>query len=369
MECNTVTIIGAGCTGRGFIARLLNSPSTRIIFIDQSKTLVDQLNAHKRYSIYVGSARQEHVISGYQAYQIEDPAALSSVDSDYFFVSVGEQNLPSLAGFFDQLCALPSPKKLRVVLCENGISPKNVLQKSLSEKTSKRIEITQGAIFCTTIPENNHSLDILSEDYSEISYDVDDNLFTLPYPNFNPKRNFDSLLERKIYTYNCLSACIAYTGYMRGYDIYSAAANDAEVKKLYTQLSQVLNTSLSKYFNIPLAEQEAFAKQAIQKFQNPLIADTIYKNARDAIRKISPSERLMGPLRIVLEQKGNIEILSYIIACALIYIEREENTTYKGVEYPDAFRLFLELNGLKANDEAATRIFSYYSKENNKYGS
>ena len=41
-----IVIIGAGKTGRGFIARLLNG--NEIIFIDKNRALVDALNSEKK---------------------------------------------------------------------------------------------------------------------------------------------------------------------------------------------------------------------------------------------------------------------------------------------------------------------------------
>ncbi len=45
-------IIGAGQTGRGFIARLLQHEGDRLTFIDKNESLVNSLNDSESYTIY-----------------------------------------------------------------------------------------------------------------------------------------------------------------------------------------------------------------------------------------------------------------------------------------------------------------------------
>lgn len=44
-------LIGAGQTGRGFIAPILQANAYHITFIDKNKELIDQLNAEKSYTV------------------------------------------------------------------------------------------------------------------------------------------------------------------------------------------------------------------------------------------------------------------------------------------------------------------------------
>ena len=51
---HNVAIIGAGASGRGFIARMLKQDGAGITFIDANRELIDRLSAAASYQIYMG---------------------------------------------------------------------------------------------------------------------------------------------------------------------------------------------------------------------------------------------------------------------------------------------------------------------------
>ena len=55
-------LIGAGQTGRGFIAPILQANAYHITFIDKNKELIDQLNAEKSYTclLYTSTHPPQH---------------------------------------------------------------------------------------------------------------------------------------------------------------------------------------------------------------------------------------------------------------------------------------------------------------------
>lgn len=340
-----VAIIGAGATGRGFLARLLQADGAELVFLDRDSGLIAQLNEAERFTVYVGSGEVPCTVEGYEAFAMDDLLALErAAEADYLFVSVGEQNLKSLALFFTQLAALTRPEDMRVVVCENGISPKNVLRAALEETPAAGCRVTQGVVFCTTIPKQGSALDILSEDFSELPYDMEEALFKLPFAHFTPVADFALLLTRKIYTYNCLSACIAYVGYVKGYIDYSQAANDPEIKVLCRSLAGQINRVLCAAYGVSLDEQRRFADNALKKFSDTAISDTIEKNARAVIRKICPNERLVGPLRMFLEAGEDVTILCMVIAAALVYLVREERDALLEAGEDNPVTLFARLS-------------------------
>lgn len=338
---HNVAIIGAGASGRGFIARMLRQDGAQITFIDANRELIDRLSAAGSYQIYVGCEKTPVHMDDYRAYAIDTPEALAAVvEADYVFVSIGEQNLRNLRDFFAEIAKRRN--ECRVVVCENGIEPKAVLRSALDESFRNRFRITQGVIFCTTIPSGE--VDILSEDYDEMPYDTDENLFELPFAHFKSQKKFKVLLQRKIYTYNCLSACIAYPGYLKGYTDYAAAANDSQIHALCLALGKKLTTVVAKAFDVPYEEQEAFTQRALKKFTNSAIADTITKNARSAIRKLSCNERLAGPIYLFNRMGEDAEILCFLVACAFVYLCREEMDSLHKSGYLHPMDLFMGNN-------------------------
>lgn len=337
-----VVIIGAGGSGRGFLPRLLQKDQTEICFIDKNEELIKKLQEQKEYYIRVGN--DKIWIQNYEAYIVESiDAEKKAADADWIFVSVGEEKLTELVPFLKKAEARKG-STLRIVVCENGLAPKNVLRKALREAGVENCLVTQGVIFCTSIPEEKDSLHILSEDYPELPYDADEDLFVLPFTNFPATKNFSQLLQRKIYTYNCLSACIAYLGAYLGYDIYAEAANDPEIQVKCKKLMASLNRTLCKTMKLKPEDQEVFSRRAINKFSNPDIKDTIYKNARAAIRKLAPAERIMGPMQLMEQEGEDVSVLCLTAAAAILYLEKNEELIWNDKKYSDGFSLFKELN-------------------------
>lgn len=342
MAENTV-IIGAGGTGRGFLARLLAYDDASLTFVDMDQQLIRQLNEEKSYQIMSGN--ETYVIKNYKAYHFDDKEAAERVaEADWIFTAVGNEHLAQIVPLLERAAIKKTDQYLKVVTCENGMNPKSVLRKALEERNIKNVLVTQAIVFCTSIPESEGALAILSEDYNRLPYDTDEELFEMPFTHMISTKNFSQLLERKICTYNCLSACIAYLGAYKSYVNYADAANDTEILAICYDLLKGLNRAMCLEYKLSEPEQESFSDGALKKFRNHAISDTIQKNARAVIRKISPDERIMGPVHIMLRYSENPEVLYLVLAAALLYLEENEKTELEGAGYKEPIALFENLN-------------------------
>lgn len=347
--CEKTVIIGAGGSGRGFLARLLQEDGARICFLDKDKKLIEDLQREERYHIRVGKSGTEVTIRDYEAWSIDSSeAAECAAEADWIFISIGAEHLEELAPFLEKAALIRKEKvqngPFRIIVCENGISPKRILAKALKNTRAEDSLITQGVIFCTSISKKQGSLDIVSEDYQKLPYDVDEGLFLLPFEHFPATIKFDQLLQRKIYTYNCLSACIAYLGSYLKYQVYADAANDPYIKRCCQQLVQGLNHAICSSMEVDSEEQRVFSQMALKKFCDPDISDTIYKNVRSAVRKLSPAERIMGPMKLMEQQGEDIAVLELVAAAALYYLEMNEKLNFQDESYTDVMELFRALN-------------------------
>ncbi|QIK70635.1 hypothetical protein G7062_10115 [Erysipelothrix sp. HDW6C] len=304
-----VLIIGAGQTGRGFIPQYLDSKSL-ITFVDKDRELVTQLNELGTYTIdYYGEKRASKIISSYKAYSME--AEFDVDDFDCIAISVGESNLPEVVDWivrhFKDIPLLAT--------FENGTDTGGFLR-NLFEVHGITANIIPFAIFCTT---NTVSLcDIMSEDITYLPYDARTGTQDIFMPSI-PIADFAQFMERKIFTYNGLSAIIAYLGYLKGYTYLHEAANDPTINHKAHQYLDTLNQALAFYFKVPLEEQHEFAMNAFRKFSNTEIADTIERNTRDVIRKLGPTERFIKPLNIMIDRNLHSNVLIETIAAALVY--------------------------------------------------
>lgn len=317
MGMNNVVIFGAGQTGRGFINHLLMKSGYRATFFEKNKNIVESL-ASGEYKIFSidGSVAS---IKNYEIFLPEEHTVKKILDSaSICFISVGLNNIPEVSVTL-QKALVGRRKPLWIITAENGQNPSKPLQAIAQEGLP--VSIAEGIVFCTTLAKGR---DIISEDLEWFPYTQGVFSSKLPFVGF-VEADVPLLMKRKLYTYNCISAAIAYFGAYKGYLDYYSAATDPEIADFIEKLRKEIDTPLAEHFLISIEEQMDFSLRAVLKFQNKNIPDSIERNAHDVRRKLGPSERLLGPLLLLLEKKHDVSYLEECIVYALIYgISREK---------------------------------------------
>jgi mannitol-1-phosphate 5-dehydrogenase len=314
-EMKNSVIIGAGQTGRGFIAPILVKNDYHITFLDKNEKLIEQLNTEKEYKIeYFGDVRSPQLMSDFQAFQIDSEGAFSALlDTNLVFVSVLANNILSLIALFQKISEVRS-EKLTIICCENGVDVKKPLVDAGLDAV-----ISEGIIFCTTLQPDKTKLNLLSQDYPEIPIDGQVEGIDFGIDGMPLEMKFPELIQRKIYTYNFVSAIVSYFGSYKGYEVYGEAANDPTIAKFIEEIVPVITEIVSKEFDIAYQEQLIFTQNAVTKFQNRDIYDTIYRNAREAERKLSSRERLVVPLKLAQKYKVDSRQIELVTAAAIYY--------------------------------------------------
>lgn len=328
-----ITIIGSGKTGRGFLARLAAESHIAVDFIEKDTALIDSLQTAGQYTVhFFGDKREPMQISGYTIKSWDDPALTFN---DLILVSVGQTNLPDVGKQLKE--KLPAEKHFRIITCENGIGPAALLSESIG---LPNVQVSEAAVFCTTTDEGTP--DIRSEDYPVLPFDSD--LLPGYVPEISalePQNHFENVLKRKIYTYNAASAIIAYMGWLYGYEDYASAANDSRIAALLDTNYAATNRAICAEFGCTASDQERFAALSRAKFCNPEIKDSIARNARDAKRKLGPTERIIGPLNLLKKHGEDYSVLCKTAAAALLYCKNVESN-----QTPPE-QLLSEVSGLK----------------------
>ena len=312
-----IVVVGAGKTGRGFIARLLQEAKEEVIFIDKNAELVEALNASKEFQVrFFGNVREAYTVKNFKAYTWE---TANLEDAELILVSVGGQNLKdvgeSLKGILDD------KKHYYIITAENASHPSKTLKEAVGKDN---ISVSESTVFCTTIEDGG--LDINSENYPYLQCDAD--LLEGYVPNANtlkPIGNFSNFLTRKLYTYNAASCVIAYIGWKKGYSNYADAANDEEILALLDENYAATNEVLCKEFGYEEADQKEFAALSKAKFCDRTIVDTVARNARDPQRKLGGTERIIGPIRLLHKYGKDASVLERTAACALLYDNEGED--------------------------------------------
>jgi mannitol-1-phosphate 5-dehydrogenase len=367
----TAAIIGAGKTGRGFLARLVHASQFDIAFVDSDASLVERLQSLGKYTIrFFGGERAEVSISKYQAFFAGSIAATSKIsDVDLIFVSVGSGNFPAVARQLSLSAVMRKEKRKEsmcfVLTCENATNAGAKLRSLLLENSTNEMRpfvenwynFVECAVFCSTIEKESSGLDILSEDFEDLPYDVDAiNGATLPVKGSVPQSGFDTFLKRKLYTYNCASAAIAYLGAQKGYRLYAEAANDPEILDLLIKLYHELERALCAEFALDPLDQRRLAERSLKKFRDPSIVDTIARNARDVLRKLSPEDRLVGPANLMLKHGIEPDALAWVFAAALSYDAPLETGLRTILQEKGPEGVLAEVCGLDPKSEFGQRI-------------
>ena len=189
-------IVGAGQTGRGYLARLLYLSDQPYVLLDRDTDLVRRLREKGSYEIrFGGSGRGPIEMPVPEVYAMEEAGAAEALrEADLIFTAVAEQNLPALIPYLKRAVAERTKKEpLVLITCENGIAPKEKLAGAIAKE---RLILSEAVIFCTTLREAGESLDILSEDLDWLPYDVKALGFELPYYGMEAEEQFPQLLER-----------------------------------------------------------------------------------------------------------------------------------------------------------------------------
>ena len=312
-----VVIIGAGKTGRGFLARLLKEQD--IVFIDKNADLVHALQQEGKFDIdFFGGKKESLSIQNFTAYTWESLPASALAGAEVILVSVGGTNLSDVGTELKKYI----DNTFKIIVCENASSPAKKLGDAIG---IPGLKISESTVFCTTIEKEKGSLAINSEWYPYLQFDGD--VFGADSPKLDGLKavsNFGGFLDRKLYTYNSASCIIAYLGALKGYSVYSDAANDPEILALLDQNYEIINECICKEYGYEENDQREFALLSRDKFTDKTLVDTVARNAREPQRKITRTERIVAPM--LLEQKygKDSSILEKALAAALLYTPDEE---------------------------------------------
>lgn len=311
-----VAIVGAGKTGRGFLARLLREEPAgcgEIIFIDKNADLVDRLNAEGSFDVhFFGDVRPPLTVSDFRAFTWQTPGLSQALAGcDTVLVAVGGQNLKDAGA---SLSAALGDMPGAIIAAENASHP----ARTLAEAVRRGARTSEGTVFCTTI--EAEGLDIHSENYPYFQFDGDALPgYVPPCERLRPVTGFSDFLTRKLYTYNAASCVIAYLGALKGYANYADAANDPEIVEKLDRNYAATNRVLCREYGYDEADQREFALLSRTKFMNRTIVDTVARNARDPKRKLAAGERIVGPMLLMRRYGEDASVLEETAAAAILY--------------------------------------------------
>jgi len=335
---------GAGNIGRGFMGQLFWEAGYRIVFVEANGSIVELLNAHDSYPLKLLDAYTKKEIDlnidNFEGLRIDDTEGVSEAISsaDVMATAVGVNNLSSIATVIAKGIVTRKEKgggTVDIYLCENILNAAAVLKpevmKSLDGETARWAEANIGFVGTSVgrmVPSSSdrfgvdHPLFVVADSYHKLPYDGTGlRAQPLEIEGMKAVRNFGAEVERKLYTHNLGHAALAYLGYLEGYSFVHEPFSDERISTVFDgALDETSEALLKKYVNdLDPDEHRDIRKDVRIRFGNPMIQDSVYRVARDPIRKLGPEDRLIGSANLCLSNGIFPRHIAHVCGAALCY--------------------------------------------------
>ncbi len=361
----TAVQFGAGNIGRGFMGQLFREAGYKTYFIEYNKELVTMLNEAGRYPLRLLDAYSKKeidlTIDNIEAVSTEETEHGAEIfaGADIAGTAVGERALEAIApivaaGIRKRMSGPRGP--LDIYMCENmypaGDTLKNYVFAFLSGEEREWAEKNIGFVSTSVarmVPapdkrfENEGPLFVVADSYHKLPYDLPARRAPEPpIEGLKGVSNFKAEVERKLYTHNLGHAAMGYIGYLKGYTYVHEPFEDDFLRPIFDGALEETAEALVKMYpkDIDPEEHREIRKDVNVRFGNPMLMDSLTRVARDPLRKLGKSDRLVGSAKLCLDYGIFPEYIAYICGAAFCYdypedpkaVELQEIIRAKGIE-------------------------------------
>ncbi len=333
-------MFGGGNIGRGFIGLLLEKAGYHVLFADVYQPLLDAINTRKEYTVHIVDENCEDVtVSNISAMNSTDPAlAQQFVDAELVTTAVGLTILPRIAGTFAAGIAARRAAGvnacMNIIACENAIRASSQLKKHvydrLSDEDKAYADQYVGFPDCVVdriVPpfRSENITDVMVERHCE--WDVERVGIKGDFHGLDGMEIVDKLepyLERKLYGFNgphCITACL---GCVKGHETILDSINDPEIEKIVTGVTAECSAALCARHGFSPEAMATYSAVTINRFRNPYLRDEVKRVAREPMRKLSPDDRLVGPMKLALSYGLPVDNYAVGVAAAMLYDNPED---------------------------------------------
>jgi mannitol-1-phosphate 5-dehydrogenase len=335
---------GAGNIGRGFMGQLLFEAGYHTTFVDADTKLVEFLNQRRQYPLRILNAYTKQasdiVIGRCDALCVDAVREIekATCDCEMVATAVGLGNLAAIAPLLAEGIKLRREKNhvpLDIYLCENSADAADVLRTAvlqlLDEETRSWAESNIGFVGTSVarmVPAASDRFGV--DDPLFVAADahhklpVDGRALRSPLPAIEglyAVDNYDIEITRKLYTHNLGHAALAYLGYLKGLEYIHQGFEHEFICSVFDGALDETSRAMAEHYgpDFDTKEHEEVRRDVRVRFGNPLMMDTVFRVARDPIRKLGPDDRIIGSAKLCLEHDifpGNI---ATIAAAALLY--------------------------------------------------
>ena len=378
---------GAGNVGRGFLGQLFSESGYEVVFVDIVPELIAALNERGSYRLrLVSNERSEEVVIGHV--RAVDGRAVDAVvaeiaGADLMATAVGANVLPRIAptiaaAIARRAAALPATP-LNIIICENLKDAPRLLREMLEKHLpaehhgylATRVGLVDAVIarMVPIVPADLQQQDpslILAEPYKILPVNKAGFVGDIPsIVGMEPYDHFEAYVDRKLYIHNAGHAMLGYLGHLKGLTYGYEALADPDI---HPWLSRALDESgralIARHGFDPQALQEHVA-DLLARFANRALGDTTFRLARDPLRKLGRTDRLVGAASLAWDLSIRPVALSLGIAAALAFDHPQDASAAElqrrlAQEGPES--VLRQVCGLDPKGELAQMILAQYDR-------
>ncbi|UXA04237.1 mannitol-1-phosphate 5-dehydrogenase [Mycobacterium sp. SMC-2] len=327
-------IIGCGAIGRGFVPWILQN--FEVDFHDASRELTAGISAQGGYSSYMSDGENLSHMRVTPRKVTADFGELNPADYDIAFISVGPRNVERLpAGVSRIACPIYS-------LENDPITVDCIKQRYGLEAVYFGVPdvITSSTAAPESLAKDRYA--IHTENgvmYLQHSDRVSDSLkAALPNVKWLPVERLNQEWDAKLYIHNTPHCIAAYLGFIAGCTYVHEALAKPAIRRVVDGVIEELLYALKVTTHYDHHFIESYAEKEVRRFANRLLFDPVSRVAREPIRKLHPSGRLTGALRLLLSAGVRPVYLTIGIGAALHYMAKDDKD-FRQLSHLDEFGL------------------------------
>lgn len=367
----TAVMYGAGNVGRGFLGQLLSESGYEVIFVDIVPELIAVLNERRSYRLRLVSnaGTEEITVRNVRALHASDTEAVATAiaEADLLATAVGGNALPKIAPTIAAGIARRAERgnlsPLDIIVCENLKDAPRLLRTMLAQHLApvhhaylaERVGLVDAVIgrMVPLVPEEMRQDPsfIMAEPYKVLPVNKAGFVGEIPdIVGLEPRDRFEAYVDRKLYLHNAGHAMLGYLGYQKGLTYGYEALEDPDIRPWLWRAWEEAQKALVAEHGFDPAELQAHVDELRERFANRALGDTIFRLARDPLRKLGRTDRLVGAACLSWAHGIRPEALTLGIGAALAFddpqdpgaVELQRRLAHQGLE--DVLRQVCQLD-------------------------
>lgn len=357
-----LVLFGAGKIGRSFIGQVFSRSGYEVVFVDISQQVINKLNECRQYKVVIKGRETDEIIlvSNVRGVHLSEVEKLTNelADASVAALSVGQQGLPATLPIIAQSLLVRRQKHgewpLDMIIAENMRNADQYIHSELRsllpidypiERLVGLVETSIGKMvpIMTQKDMEADSLQVFAEPYNTLI--VAKNGFKNPIPEVSdlaPKENIKAWVDRKLFIHNLGHATAAYLGFQKnpGWIFIAEVLNDPEIlaatRQTMLQSADILMGLYPEEFT--KTQLEEHIDDLLLRFRNQSLGDTVFRVGCDLYRKLSPDDRLAGPIHAAIRLNKPFDLILKVLIAGISFRANDET----GHFFPEDEKFFAE---------------------------